>query len=699
MPPESLWRGDLRFSGINHVTKLMETPDGPRGDSDHGLGMDRDISRRDFLNGVALVAGSLALPESAIGGGHDDSAGSPGEEYPYPPMRTGIRGSQPGSFTAAHALRDRRSVDLSGAEHTGETYDLLVVGGGLSGLAAAHFYHKSVGPGARVLILDNHDDVGGHARRNEFHYRGRTLVLNGGTMDIESPERYNQWARQVLDDIGADLPRYVATNEPNARLYPSLGLRTGYFFDRETFGADRLVVAPMSHAEESRRLLTPDYVNRMPLSDRARRDLLRLQDPEQSDYLEGLTQAEKKARLARMSYKDYLLQVAKVDPQAYWFYMALGRSVFGVGADATPALFAWAMGGAGFSGLRLDPLPDGLLADLPGGQHGRQRPGRSDVHFPDGNATLARLLVRRLIPDAVPGTTMEDVATARVDYAKFDRSSNSTRIRLNSTVLNVRHDGDVASAKEVVVSYSPSNSASGKLYDVRARGCVMASWNMMIPYIIPDLPAAQKTALAHNVKAPIVYTSVFVRNWKAFERLGIRSVSCPTMYHDTVALPEAVDLGALRHSASPEEPIVLSLTRYPNVPGLPRKEQHRAGRAELLSTTFETFERNIREQLARILSPGGFDPRRDILGIMINRWGHGYSYTYNSLYDPLDWVFTETDRRPCVLARQPYGLISIANADAAASPHTDAAFLTAHWAVEQVLSKRAYPFVAPSAGT
>ena len=698
MPPESLWRGDLGISGISHVTKVTETPDRPRGDSDHGLGMDRDISRRDFLNGVALVAGSLALPESAIGGGRDDSASSPGEEYPYPPMRTGIRGSQPGSFTAAHALRDRRSVDLSGAEHTGETYDLVVVGGGLSGLAAAHFYHKSVGPGARVLILDNHDDVGGHARRNEFHYRGRTLVLNGGTMDIESPERYNQWARQVLDDIGADLPRYVAANEPNTRLYPSLGLRTGYFFDRETFGADRLVVAPMAHAGQSRRLLTPDYVNRMPLSDRARRDLLRLQDSQQSDYLEGLTQAEKKARLARMSYKDYLLQVARVDPQAYWFYMALGRSVFGVGADATPALFAWAMGGAGFSGLRLDPLPGGLLADLPGGQHGRQRPGRSDVHFPDGNATLARLLVRRLIPDAVPGTTMEDVATAWVDYARFDRSSNSTRIRLNSTVLNVRHDGDVASAKEVVVSYSPSNSGSGKLNDVRARACVMASWNMMIPYIIPDLPAAQKTALAHNVKAPIVYTSVLVRNWKAFERLGISSVSCPTMYHDTVALPEAVDLGALRHSASPEEPIVLSLTRYPNVPGLPRKEQHRAGRAELLSTTFETFERNIRDQLARILSPGGFDPRRDILGIMVNRWGHGYSYTYNSLYDPLDWVFTETDRRPCVLARQPYGLISIANADAAASPHTDAAFLTAHWAVEQVLSRRAYPFVAPSAG-
>ena len=684
------------------TTEETDSISKPAAGSDRSLGMDRDISRRDFLNGVAMVAGSLALPEAALSAGRDGEAGAgatPGEDYPYPPMRTGIRGSQPGSYIAAHALRDSRSVDLARAEHTGETYDLVIVGGGLSGLAAAHFFHKSIGPGARVLILDNHDDVGGHARRNEFHYQGRTLALNGGTFDIESPARYNQWARQVLDDIGVDLPRFVAANRANAGLYTSLGLRSGYFFERETFGADRLVVAPAGAAGGAGPLLSADYLRHMPLSERARQDLLRLQDPRQPDYLAGLGQGQKLERLARISYKDYLLEVAKVDSQAYWFYMALGRDVFGVGADATPALFAWVMGGDGFAGLRLDPLPEGLLADLPGGQHGRQRPGGGDVHFPDGNATLVRLLVRRLIPDAVPGTTMEDVGMARVDYARFDRPSNPTRIRLNSTVLNVRHDGDAASAREVIISYSPSNVPSGKLYDVRARACVMASWNMMIPYVIPELPAEQKAALADNVKAPIVYTSVLLRNWKAFAKLGLSSVSCPTMYHDTVSLPEPVDLGELRHSASPEEPVVLSLTRYPNVPGLPRKEQHRAGRAELLSTTFETFERNIRDQLSRILSPGGFDPRRDILGIMVNRWGHGYSYTYSSLYDPPDWVFTETDRRACVTARQPYGLITIANADAAASPHTDAAFLTAHWAVEQVLSKRAFPFIAQNAKT
>jgi spermidine dehydrogenase len=165
------------------------------------------------------------------------------------------------------------------------------------------------------------------------------------------------------------------------------------------------------------------------------------------------------------------------------------------------------------------------------------------------------------------------------------------------------------------------------------------------------------------------------------------------MYHDTVSLAEPCDLGELRHPRDPDEPMVVRMTRMPASPGLPVKEQHRIGRAQLLATPFETFERNVRDQLARILGAGGFSPARDILGITVNRWCHGYSYTYNSLYDPLEWVFTETDTRPCVSARQPYGLISIANADAAASPHSDAAILEAHRAVTEVLDRRAFPGV------
>ena len=503
---------------------------------DRTLGMDRDISRRDFVNGVAMAAGALALPMSSLALQADNSAGTPN---PYPPERMRMRGSHPGSFEAAHALRDSKHVDLSGTERTAETYDLIVVGGGLSGLGAAHYYLKNVGRQAKVLVIENHDDFGGHAKRNELNYQGKLLAINGGTLEIESPQRYNQWAKQLLEDIGVDLDAYRKENEANDKLYGSLGLRGGHFFDKETFGIDRLVVAPPQRAEGEggrRGGFTAEYLRNAPISEQAKKDLLRLEDPNQPDYMPGLSSAQKKERLARMSYQDYLLNVAKVDNQAYWFYMASGRGVFCVGGDALPALFAWQMGdgAGGFAGLKLDPSPEGLLADLPGGQHGRQSESGQSVHFPDGNATLARLLVRWLIPDAIPGATQDDMGTARVNYALLDRPSNAARIRLNSMVLNVRHDGDPRSAKEVVVNYS----RAGKLYEVRGRACVMACWNMFIPYLAPELPAAQKEALAYNVKGPIVYTNVFLRNWKAFEKLGLSHVECPTMYHDTVALVE-----------------------------------------------------------------------------------------------------------------------------------------------------------------
>ena len=343
----------------------------------------------------------------------------------------------------------------------------------------------------------------------------------------------------------------------------------------------------------------------------------------------------------------------------------------------------------GFSGMQLEPTPDGVLADLPGGHHGRQRPGGGAVHFPDGNATITRLLARWLIPDAVPGSTQEDVGAARVDYGRLDRAGQATRIRLNSTVLNVQHLG-TGSDRDVEVSYV----RGGQTAQVRGRACVMACWNTVIPYLVPELPQRQREALAFGVKAPLVYTSIAIRNWTSFERLGISRVSAPSMYHTRVGLDEAVSLGDLRHAESPEEPVVLSLARYPSSPGKPRKEQHRIGRQDLLNTTFETFERKLRDQLGRVLGGGGFDPGRDILAMTVNRWPHGYAYTYNSLYDPMEWVLPSSNERPCVVGRQPFGQITTANSDAAASPHTDAAILEAHRAVQEVLQRRAMPVLA-----
>ena len=656
--------------------------------NDRELGMHRAIDRRDFVNGAAVALGAALLPKWNWALELDARAAAQGGATAagYPPLRTGLRGSHAGSFEVSHQLRDQRGVDLSGVSHTGETYDLVVVGGGLSGLAAAYYFVNSVGRSARVLVLDNHDDFGGHAKRNEFVVDGKLLALNGGTLNIESPLRYNLPSRQLLQGIGVDLDRFTTNNTANRSLYSSLGLRGGHFFDKETWGADRLVVRPAGG-----RGYAPEYLDTMPLSAAAKADMRRLQDPHQPDYMPGLTSAEKKDRLARMSLERYLLDVAKVDPQCLWFFMATGRGVFCVGADAIPALFGWEMGVPGFAGLTLEPTPEGVLADLPGGHHGRQKAdgGGGSIHFPDGNATVARLLVRWLIPEAVPGTTQEDVGAVRVDYSRLDRASQTTRIRLSSTVVNARHEGSRDSARDVVVTYSQG----GTLFDVRARHVVMACWNMFIPYLVPELPAAQKEALMYGVKGPLVYTSVAVRRWTAFQKLGVSNVATPTMFHDSMGLSEAVDLGDLHHPRTPEEPVVVRMERHPCAPGKPRKEQHRLGRAELLATSFDTFERSIRDQLARVLGGGGFDPARDIAAITVNRWPHGYAYTYNSLTDPVDWVFTSSADRPCVAARQPCGSITIANSDAAASPHTDAAFLEASRAVGEVLERRAYPFV------
>jgi spermidine dehydrogenase len=649
--------------------------------------MHRKITRRDFVNGIGVAtAGALTLPLWAQG---QEFAPEQAPDY-YPPGRTGMRGDHEGSFEAAHQLRDTKSIDLSSVAHTNETYDLVVTGGGLSGLAAGYFFLKNAGRTARVLILDNHDDFGGHAKRNEFRHGGRLMAINGGTLNIENIGRYPEVAKGLLNEIGIDTDRYRKNNAANEALYRSLGLGSAYFFDKETWGADTLVVRETAGGR-ARAGMTPESVARMPLSQPARKDLLRIYDKDQPDYMPGLSSDEKKLKLAKMSYQDFLLNVARVDRQVLWFFQHFGEGNFCVGADATPAFFAWMQGQPGFAGLGLEPAPSGVLEQLPGTQHGRQVEGGGPaVHFPDGNATVARLLVRWMIPDALPGHTQEDSGAARVNYAMLDRANQPVRIRLNSTVLNVRHDGTPDRAREVVVSYS----RGGKLYDVRARGCVMACWNMFIPYLVPELPSKQKEALAYAVKGPIVYTSVGVTNWTAWQKLGVANINAPTMFHTGVALTEASSLGELQHPRSPGEPIALHLTKVPTAPGKPRQEQHRLGRAELLATSFETFERKIRDQLGRCLGAGGFDPARDIVAITVNRWPHGYAYTYNSLFEPMEWVYTNSEDRPNVIARQPYGLISIANSDAGASPHTDTAIWEAWRAVGDILNRRSMPFLA-----
>ena len=642
---------------------------------DRELGMDRDITRRDFLNGMAIGAGGV-LASAWLPGMLDAQTAATGQDalgY-YPPTLTGMRGSHPGSFETAHAVRDGDFWEKAGKPvDTGENYDLIVVGGGISGLAAAYFYRKQT-PSVRILILDNHDDFGGHAKRNEFRLGGRLLLTNGGTVAIESPFPYSKQARELIAELGIDPPAFQK-EYTDRDAYQGMGF--AYFFDKETFEAERLVTGAPGGYGRGRTAggKWADFLAKTPLSAEAQKDIVRIQEDE-VDYLTGVPQAEKKSRLSRMSYKDFLLNLIKAHPEALKFYQTRTHGLYGIGIDAVPALDCWAIHFPGFQGMGLDRVPSKGLSFTALGEVTPQE--EYHFHFPDGNASIARLLVRSLVPGSAPGNTAEDIVTAKMDYNRLDHSDSAVRIRLNSTAVAVHHAGDKASAKAVEVIYG----REGKLYSVRGKGTVLACWNVVIPYICPDLPPEQKQALHYGVKVPLVYTVVALRNWSSFHKLGIRGVSCPGMYHSSINLDQAINIGEYKPSRSAEDPILVRMLRTPCQPGLPAREQQRAGHYELLATPFETFERNIRDQLARVLGSGGFDPARDIEAITVNRWPHGYAYEYNPLWDP-DWP---QGKRPCDIARQRFGRITIANSDAAAAAYTDQAIDQGYRAVQELLS-------------
>jgi spermidine dehydrogenase len=624
------------------------------------------LTRRDFLNGVALsVGGAFLSPRDVFG-----------EPSFYPPTLTGMRGSPDGSFEVAHALRDGLFWTTAGPPaDTGERYDLVVVGAGISGLAAAWYFRKAAGPSARILVLDNHDDFGGHARRNEFQIGGRTLIGYGGTFAIDSPAPYSATASALLAELDVDVSRWGRMVERG--LYAGLGMSSAVFFDRETFGVDRLVRAPAAIIEQGAAGSGTGQADPLavfladaPLSESARRDVARLVKAP-ADYLPGLDDGQKKARLTRTSYADFLMKMAGSDSGVLPFFQARPHSLYGLGIDAVSALDAWGIGLPGFAGMRLEPTAGpGMGLDA--------RPGRRSpfLHFPDGNATIARLLVRRLIPHAVPGRTADDVVLSRVDYGRLDERG-PVRLRLNSTAVRARH---TSQSTEVEIDYV----RSGRLEQVRARSCVLACWSGVIPYLCPELSRAQGEALAYATKVPVVQTTVVLRRWTSFHALRVSQAHCPGSFHTSVGLDLPVRVGRYQPPRRPEEPIIVQMARTPCRPGLPAREQHRAGRMELVTTTFDTFEQNVRDQLTRMLGAGGFDAARDIRALTVNRWPHGYAYQYNSLWDPF-WI--SGGPLPCVAARQPFGRIAIANADAAAYAYTDAAIDQAYRAVGEVLAR------------
>ena len=613
--------------------------------------MARKITRRDFLNGTQVAIGaSLLTPWTEVfGAGPSKFELGPGY---YPPAKTGLRGSHDGAWETMHARVAGTTWPSAVVE---EDYDLVVVGGGISGLSAAHFYRREH-PSARILVLDNHDDFGGHAKRNEFTVNGRTQIAYGGTESIDTPSGYTEASRALLRDIGIDVQRFYDYFDQD--LFDRMGLSYAIAFDEKTYGRRKLVRGYGSRP-------WPEFVAETPLSDRAKADLIRA-FTEERDYLPGMSRQEKVALLTKTSYRTYLRDYVKVDEQVLEMYQRWGMSYWCVGMDEVAAIdILGYTDGGGMPGLEYTLEREGGRGEEP-----------YIFHFPDGNASVARLLVRSLVPGALPGTTMEDSVTARLDYSSLDRDGAPVRIRLNSTAVNVAHSAD---SKAVHVTYVHSQDA----HTVRAKKCILACYNSAIPYLCPELSEKQKAGLAYNVKVPLTYTKVVVPNWRAFADLGTRFVFYTNDFYKQVELDYPVSIGDYRFGADPDQPMTLHMCYVPYFDDIQGPEQWRAGRRKLLETPFSTFEHHVRDQLDQALSGAGFDADRDISAITVNRWAHGYAYNSHMMWEP---HYDSDADKPWVIGRQPLGRISIANSDAGAESNTNSAITQAYRAAREALS-------------
>lgn len=640
-------------------------------DSDRSLGMMMPVTRRDLVHGASAVVG-LAVAGSTVGA----SAQTLGAIYP--PLKTGMRGFHPGAFEPIHALAWNGKEPAIEAVDTGEMYDLVIVGGGLSGLASAYFFRKQAGPSARILIIDNLEGIGGHAQRNEFEHEGKVLYAIAGSSYMVAPSDWSPEAKSILHDL--NIGKGDPSDRMDSALYRSLGMSGAVFFNKEVHGRDVLVKGSIDTP-------TPEFLAKAPLSPKAREDLARLMNGK-IDYMAGQTTDQKIAALEAMSYRDYLLKVAKVSPEILPFV----QGVWALGTDTSSAWLAFFRYKPGFEGL------------------GLQRPAKAaespetkadDYTLPGGNSDVARLIIRSLIPDALPAGSPAQVADKRLDYSVLDRASNTTRIRSSSIVYRVKHLGaeprllDV-DHREVQISYL----RDGKTWSVKAGHVVLACMHNVIPFICPELPDIQKTALRKAVRLPNQITNVLFRNWRAFQEASLSRATAPTFFYGGMSLASQRYLGAMRPSQTPSDPIVVGFNtggnsgilsneymvrglcgeNAPPVGALP-DDQFRAVRAGLLKTPFDYFERQVRDMSTRILAGTSFDPARDILAVTVNRWSHGFAVGRIS---PFDEKIAQGEFPPTIYARQKFGRIAIANTDAVGSSNMQTAFDQAYRAINDL---------------
>ena len=629
--------------------------------------MARQITRRDILNGMVIGTGVGALAPYALFAFDPKSTSDLGLEQAstYPPTLTGMRGSHEGSFEVAHALAwEGKKPDRYAAQE--EHYDLVVVGAGMSGLAAAWFYRKKMGHQARVLILDNHDDFGGHAKRNEFHHEGRMVLSLGGAQNLDSPDSYGDVAGGLLIDLGIDEDAIEAMdkNTPDnyllgGKLHGSVGMTMPTADGHVTVGGHwyKFMHGRGEYAAAVRGLPLPEE----------EQDKLIAFFGGELDVLDDLSLSESYDYINSVSYNRFLVDRVGLGKETVAMFDAHLLILDGWSGWHHTVMEAISVGAPGLRSMGwitnfVDSLAALMIEDM------------AQVRmFPDGNASVARLLVQKLVPAVSPDMKgFEDVAVAPFNYDALDGVNQPTRIRLNSTAVGVRETDS-----RVVVEYVRRGSAQS----VTADHCVLACYNNLVPHLCPQMSETQKEGLSYGVRVPFVYANVLLKNGRAFSKLGVEFTQCPQDPFQWVSAAPTMTTGGYEPPRNAEDPMAVFMMMSPTPPieeGSAR-DLFRAGRHKIYATSFEDYEQQIRKQLQGMLGNQGFDHETDIVAITVNRIPHGYAYLYLGLDDP-EW---ENGQSPHEIGRAQFGRISIANTDSEAMPLMNAAFDAAWRAVEE----------------
>jgi len=621
---------------------------------DKSLGLNQPICRRDFLNSTLLAAGGALLgplsPQQLLA---DASAASEWTGYGGVGDYANSNGNTLEVMTAGHQIRSGVFNESLPADtiDTGEVFDCVIVGGGVSGLSAALFLEKYGGSKLSCLVLDNHPVFGGESKRNEFMVDGQRIMGPQGADHFQQPLPHSFMAR-FFELIGLDWRRF----EYQSWGSPEPEIPLGYSFE-DARGPDAFYFGAKFGQNPGKWLIDP-YKNKLqgaPISEKTRTELLRYNEQPKRGLPFDYPGDEKSRQIDSVTIEQYLIEKYGLSQETIQTFMAEEGGGFGAGPDVVSAYCIYA--------FDVD-----LSMDAP------------SLSFPGGNAGIARHMVKTLIPDSIAGPkTLDAVCRGNINFDALDRPEQAARIRLGSTTVWVKHEGEPSKANFVTVGYT----RGGKVYRVKARSVVMAGGCWTSKHVVRDLPATHREAYDQFYRSPCMMANVALRNWRFLYKMGISGCQWFEGLGSFAAIRKLPTFSTVQKTIGPDSPVVLTLkVLFPHY-GLPLQEQGNRGRAQLLATPFRDYERQIRAQLTDMFSASGFDASRDVAGIILNRWGHAY-------VSPQPGFFFGKDGKPAprtVLRAAAFGRIAFANTDLSGTPDHRTAIGEAHRAVNQLLDQ------------